>query len=103
MVISDVTWLNNKTLRFVYDLILLYYHTIDIKLYSSSVRYTLADIAKMNKPNFRIGRIELLRIPGPLCAWVLLLHRALYRGFSIVAQREGRMHLCLIMFAQEYA
>ena len=59
MVISDVTWLNNKTLRFVYDLILLYYHTIDIKLYSSSVRYTLADIAKMNKQNFRIGRIEL--------------------------------------------
>ena len=59
MVISDVTWLNNKTLRFVYDLILLYYHRIDIKLYSSSVRYTLTDIAKMNKQNFRIGRIEL--------------------------------------------
>ena len=41
-----VTQLNNKT-RFVYDLILLYYHTIDIKLYRLSDRHILADIANV--------------------------------------------------------
>ena len=54
-----MTWLNNETLHFVYELILLYYHTIDIKLYRLSDRHTLKDIAKMYKQNFRIGRTEL--------------------------------------------
>ena len=54
-----MTWLNNETLRFVYDLILLYYHTIDIKLYRLFDRHTLADTAKIYKQNFRSGRTEL--------------------------------------------
>ena len=42
----------NRELRWLWNSVYIY-------IYSSSDRHTLADIAKMYKQNFRIGRIEL--------------------------------------------